>query len=189
MKKKSKLKKHFRQYGDLYTIISVELLIVFFFVLIWNGSRPLSEYTLEKTAIVVEDVHYVSGKDVSRLTVSADSRVYSFPKFSGGEYSNSKLSEMIKVGDELFISYYTEDGLFQSTNWIVDASTQTKVLRTAEEYIKDQKVGRVVSTVMFIIIEMLYLSGSVFYLWTFDALKIKKKLKKANAKKRKKSNP
>ena len=173
MKHKGTAKKHFRRYKPLYIAIFLEIIIVLTFIQLWCNAKPVSEQDLLKANIVVEDVRYISGKNISRLIISANSQKYHFPNI--GKISNSKLSDMINEGDELFITYYPKDGLFTTTNRIVDAYSQTQVLRTTEEYLSSYKGVRVIETVGFILVELLFFTIAVFYLYIFDVIKIKRR--------------
>ena len=173
MKTKNKVKNHFIRYKPLYVAIFLEIIIVLTFIQLWCNARPVSEGDLLNTTIVVDDVRYVSGTKTSRLYVFTESQKYYFPNL--GKISNSKLSDMINIGDELFITYYTKDGLFTTTNRIVDAYSQTQVLRTTEEYLSSYKGVRVIETVVFILVELLFFTVAGFYLYIFNIIKIKKR--------------
>lgn len=179
MKKKSKANKLFRRYKPLFVILLVEVIMILFFLQMWEGSKPIDERSLKETVIRVDeidDIHWTSG---SRVFVFSDSVKYTFINVGiRGGYSNSKLPQMIEVGDELHITYFIEEGIFGPTNLVVDAYTENHVLRTIEGYVNDHKGVRVVETVIFVIIEILYFGFSFLHLWAHDLIKIKKTKKK-----------
>jgi hypothetical protein len=101
-----------------------------------------------------------------------------FNETSHGQYPNSKLPDMIHVGDELRLTYFVKKGTFEPINYVVDAFTKDHVLRTLDGYVESHKGSRVFGTVMFAILEILFLVISDLYLWSigwFQTMKRKKK--------------
>ncbi len=181
MKKKSKANK-FRQCGQLLLmILLLQALLALLFLRMWEGSTPLSQRSLIETTIRVEEVDDLHWKGGSRVFVFSDSVKYTFfNATSDGQYANSKLPDMIHVGDELHLTYFVENGIFEPTNHVVEAFTKNHVLRTLDGYVKSHNGSRVFGTVMFAILEIHFLGISGLYLWStgwFQAMKRKKKKK------------
>jgi hypothetical protein len=182
MKKKSKANKFRQWYRPLLIILLIQLLLSLLFFRMWQGSAPLSQRTLIETTIRVEEVDALHWKGGSRVYVFSDSVKYIFfNATSDGQYPNSKLPDMIRVGDELHLTYFVEKGIFEPTNHVVDAYSENHVLRTLDGYVKSHAGSRVFGTVMFAILEILFWGISGLRLWSigwFQAMKRKKKRKK-----------
>ena len=172
------MKKHFQRYKPLYFIIIVQLLIILFFWLLWEGSTS-STHVLKNTVIVVDDVKYENWSKGTRLIVFSADEKYEFPNLGyHTEYPNSKLVQAIEVGDELYITYYTQNRLFGSRNLILDAYTQTNVFRTIDEYTRSHEGLEIWVIIGFLLIESIYLAGSILYLKCYNLFKAKRKRRK-----------
>lgn len=179
MKKKSKANKYRQCHRPLLVILLLQLLLALLFFRMWQGSAPLSQRSLIETTVRVEEVDDLHWKGGSRVFVFSDSVKYTFfNATSDGQYPNSKLPDMIRVGDELHLTYFVEKGIFEPTNHVVEAYSEDYVLRTLDGYVKSHKGSRVFGTVMFATLEILFLVISGLYLWSigwFQTMKRKKK--------------
>lgn len=179
MKKKSKANKFRQCHRPLLVILLIQMLLALLFFRMWQGSAPLSQRSLIETTVRVEEVDDLHWKGGSRVFVFSDSVKYTFfNATSDGQYPNSKLPDMIRVGDELHLTYFVEKGIFESTNHVVDAYSENHVLRTLDGYAKSHAGSRVFGTVMFAILEMLFLGISSLYLWSTGWFQVKKRKKK-----------
>lgn len=177
-KKKSTIKKHFVRFKPLYAVLLIEVLIVLLFIQILYKSRPISTISLEKTVIVAEDICYDRGISGYHISVFCNSEEYIFPSLGfHSSYPNGKLYQEIELGDKIFITYYQERTVFGYKKFIVDAYTESLVLRTIEEYENGTKGIQIFETISFVIIEILYFAISTVYLWANNLLTIKKKRK------------
>ena len=179
MKMKSKANKFRQCHRPLLVILLLQLLLALLFFRMWQGSAPLSQRSLIETTVRVEEVDDLHWKGGSRVFVFSDSVKYTFfNATSDGQYPNSKLPDMIRVGDELHLTYFVEKGIFESTNHVVDAFTKDHVLRTLDGYAKSHAGSRVFGTVMLAILEILFLVISGLYLWSTGWFQVKKRKKK-----------
>ncbi len=178
-KKVSAAKKHFRRFRSAYVALGIEMLILLLFLMIWQGSKPISTLSLETVSFSVEDVRYVHWSRGSRVYVFSDTDKYIFRSSgSTGGYSNSDIPAILERGDQICITYYTTRGLLGSNHWIVDAYTQTHKFRTIEGFISEQRGVTVISIIIFVIVEITYIPGVFAYLWINGIFKFKKKRKK-----------
>ena len=175
MKPKHKHKKHFRRYKPLYVAMIAQVLIIFFFCLLWKASTP-STHVLKNAVIDVDDVKYVSWTKGSFVIVHSDDEEYVFYNLGyHSKYPNSKLAQAIEVGDELNITYFTQERLFGSRNVILDAYSQTNVFRTIDEYTQSKEGNGIWVIVLFVLIESIYLPAAIIYLKCCNLFKTKKK--------------
>lgn len=171
-----KLKKHLRHYKPLYAVIFVQILIGLLFVQVLYDSRPINALPLESSVIVVEDICYERGISGRYISVYSNSEEYIFPRLGfHTSYPNGKLFDAITVGDKMFIKYFPKKELFSYKKYIVDAYTESKVLRTIEEYERGKNGVWIFELIIFTITEIFYLVASAGYLWANNLFKIKKK--------------
>lgn len=175
-------------HSDLFRgLIALEFLIVFLFALIWDDLEPLSSRHLEKTTICVDQINFVSAGKSSDLVVIDDGISYYFTNGSGSsEYTVYELRDLLQIDDELHITYYVgkwKMGLVER-NVIVEAHTDTQVLRTIEGYNERKNGLRPFTLVMFILVELLYSGGVFGFFWRNRYIFRRGKKKKKNAKKK-----
>lgn len=179
MKKQGKKNKFRTCYQPLLVILLIQVLLVLLFLRMWEGSTPISQRSLIETTVRVEEVDALHWKGGSRVFVFSDSVKYTFfNETSHGQYPNSKLPDMIHVGDELRLTYFVKKGIFEPINYVVDAHTEDHALRTLDGYVKIHKGSRASAIVMFALLEIHFLGISGLYLWSkgyFQTVKRKKK--------------
>ena len=132
---------------------------------IYDAFVPVNSENSKQIKIVVDETYYdSSGRSSAKFYIYSNGIKYRFSNFGiSGKYSNRELSEMVREGDVLSITYI-EKYPFGVVNekWVVDARTETKVYRSLEEY--NARKSPVLNILFFGFIELLFLSVFALYI-------------------------
>lgn len=179
-KNKNTARKRLRSIRTITKMLLLEIAIVLFFVVAWNNSKTTSEYCLKKETIYVEDKDFRYENLLKQnLVITSNSNEYRFPRLNGSmaEYTNHQLYREITVGDKLYITYYTDERIWGSRNYIVDAHTETAALRTIKEFDANHEDRHVVAAIGFALTQVLYLPTCFLYLFLQNGLPKRKRVK------------
>lgn len=145
------------------------MVILLLFIGLIRASRavPLDETT---TCVVdVEETYYkrISSSERS-FGIISDSAEYRFPNFNdvnNSQYPNSKLMNLIKIGDNVTLVYYEDNGLFGTVNKVVDCRSDNMVFRSYEAYKTSLEQGRIAAIILFVCVELAFICIVSLYLF------------------------
>ena len=145
-------------------------------------SQPADITTATQCNIVVEAVDYRRRYNESSLYVYDHSIGYKFSKgaLSTEYHSILDVSKAINKGDIITITYIEERGIFEKTNLVVDAFSEDKVYLSYHQYNSDKYLVRVIVSVGFAVLELIFIVISFFAIMmaTSSNKQCKKKHKK-----------
>lgn len=145
--------------------VVIQIIMVAVFLSVLKESKPIELQQTKQTDITVEEVYYYRNISEYRLTVCANSEKYVFTSRGNiQDYSVSKLSDIISVGDKLSIIYYEKDGVFADNNVIVDARTKTKTYRSFEKYNEGKQGLPLFISLAFAFCEIVVCGAFIFYI-------------------------
>ena len=129
------------------------VILVYLFLKCLNGTKPIQIESCKVDVILVEDTEYYHSRDSSCIIYSAGSK-YVFPNLGiFTKYSSREFYETIEAGDSLSITYTGK-----THHTIVDARDDQEVYLDIESYNLDKKKARVGVLVIFLILEIIFLS-------------------------------
>ena len=166
----------------IIVIVIIQSLILIGFLVLLNKSQPVNITKATQRNIVVETVDYGRKYNESRLYVYENSIEY---RFSRGALSNEydslfDISKAIHEGDRITITYIEKRGILTKTNLVIDAFSEDEVYLSYRQYNSDKHMTRIILSVCFAFLELVFIAISVFAIMIhFDKKKRKKKPHKA----------
>ena len=159
-----------------------QILLIIGFLYLLNESLPVDISDTEQIAIIIDDIEVVKSRYSDQLVVYSNSIKYIFPKRTilDNELTNGELSEMLRIQDQLQITYYERFSVFGKKNMIIAAQSENEIYRSYENYCSIARSGIVPTVVVFSILEIILCGAAIVFVWLhFHTLKgIKRKLKR-----------
>lgn len=170
---------------SIFIIIIIHILIIQVLVTGYKNSFPVEIQDTKCVDITVSDVIKVFGRhrtlaiNVYTYLDGSDYTKFVFPRsVSPDEYSCDELYDVLFPGESLSLRYVERRSITGWKNIVVEARTETDIYRTLDGYNnKDGKEPRIIMIVLFSIIEVFFLIGSVLYL-CFEFKTIKELIRK-----------
>lgn len=159
----------------------IQLVIIFFFIYMLIGSQQINVNDTRQIDITVDDIYCFRVSRSNWLLVVSNSTEYLFTSRSTfEEYSVSELYETIAEGSKLSLRYYETHMILGKFNLVVDARSETETYRSIEEYNRGKQGVPAFVTIIFSIIELIFVGIVLIYVWlNYNTVKgIYKKFKK-----------
>lgn len=141
----------------------IQILILGVFLLAFQGTRSVSSEEIQYKNIIVDDTYTIYIHRSKEFGIISDSISYRF----SNQIDLKELKEIACIGTQMSIGYVEQYGLFGKIHRIVDARTKTKVLYSLEEYNKIHQQARILTAIVFFVIELLFLIIVTFYYVVF----------------------
>ena len=162
-KNRNKLKRILKNRRLITIICAVQLVILTLFLAMLIQNQPVDPQKTKQAEIIVEDTHYSYITKVGSRFVILSVRYTFYNDATEPGYSNSKLYELISVGDRISIVYYEKPTIFGKKNVVIDARTETELYRSGTAYIDMAESSWIRVSVLFAPIELIFLAALFFY--------------------------
>ena len=147
-------------------LVLIQIVIIFTFVHMLIGSQQTNVSYTKQIDIIVDDIYYFRVPRENWLFVVSDSTRYLFMSRSTfEEYSVNELYESISKGNKLSLKYYEIYNILGKVNLVVDARSETETYRSIEEYNHGKQGLPVFVTIVFSIIELIFVIIVFIYVW------------------------
>jgi len=144
----------------------IQLVIIFIFAHMLIGSQQINVNDTKQIDITVDDIYYFRVLRENWLFVVSDSTKYLFKSRSTfEEYSVNELYESISEGAELSLMYRETHTVLGNVNLVIDARSETKTYRSLEEFNRGKQGVPAFLTIMFSIIELIFVGIVLVYVW------------------------
>ena len=140
------------------TMVTIQFVIALFFGCMLQGSMPIALEKTKPATITVDAVQYIRSGE-GYLIISSNSDTYIFDNSGYPEqYGVRKLRDMITAGETLSIRYTKSWMLSLGIhNRIVDARTESEILRSMEIYNEGVKNHPFYTSIFWGFIELVFL--------------------------------
>ncbi len=151
----------------LVTVLAlIQIVIVFTFEHMLIGSRQINVNDTKQIDIIVDDIYYFRIPRENWLFVVSDSTKYLFVSRSTlEEYSVNELYKFISEGHKLSLRYRETHNILGKVNLVVDARSETETYRSIEEYNHGKQGIPALVTIIFSIIELIFVGIVLMYVW------------------------
>lgn len=171
-RKRQRKKKAKRFLRFAWKAVAVQIVILNVFLFILRSGEPVPYEDTRKVIGTIESKEIKQKGPTSIgsriLYVESDSVEYCFPAVVNNafqQYSNRAIYEAISVGDEMELRYYKDRLCFGEGNFVVECIVNGVVYRSYDGYVSDSRVGRIGFTILFSIIEIVFLAGVSVYVF------------------------
>lgn len=144
----------------------IQLVIIFIFAHMLIGSQQINVNDTKQIDITVDDIYYFRVPRENWLFVVSDSTKYLFKSRSTfEEHSVNELYESIIEGAKLSLMYQETHTVLGNVNLVVDARSETETYRSLEEFNRGKQGVPVFVTIIFSIIELIFVGIVLVYVW------------------------
>lgn len=148
----------------LIVFLVVQLIIVLLFLRGLSESKSVTINDTKQVEIKVDNVFYFRGISEYKLIIYSNTEKYLFDSRSNTEdYSIHELKEAISTGDKLSIVYYDGYSIYGKIRRVVDARTETIIYRSFDNYNKGRAGSVLFLCIIFVVLEVLYLSYLIIF--------------------------
>ena len=158
----------------------VQVAIISVFILTTSSAVPISEDELIYETIVVEnkETTYFSKQNKNYCFISNDTKYYipTLSVWASDGFSRYEVYETVNIGDVLEIGY------IEGSNRLCSIKKNNQKLLTLEGYNRTHTISKLTASIVFIFVELLFLTVLTFFvLINYGNIKIKKRKKRQKA--------
>ena len=161
-------------------LIFLQVLIVIIYILAFNESRLPKYSEIKNVNVIVEQTNYRRSFSEYKFDIYSNGVKYTF--YNSGktslQYSNYQLYKTISIGEAISLSYYEKTSVFGKNNFVLSAHSETRKYRNLEDYYKSIKGISTIITILFVIIEVLYIGVVVICFFMMCGKNTRKKTRK-----------